>query len=118
MAPKDPSTPKSKGTKAAKGGVVKRTPVKSSPVKGSASTIPDRDLVFLWKCVKMSTGMKIDWAAIAKDAGKPAGTVQKQYSRLNIKMESYLANTASGPADATDENNEKDIQTGELNESE
>ncbi|KAJ5162648.1 uncharacterized protein N7500_004478 [Penicillium coprophilum] len=107
MAPKDPTTPKSKGTKAAKGGVVKRTPVKSSP-----------DLVFLWKCVKMSTGMKIDWAAIAKDAGKPAGTVQKQYSRLNIKMESYLANTASGSADATDENNEKDIQTGELNESE
>lgn len=30
--------------------------------------------------------LQIDWPAVAKDAGKPVGTVKKQWSRLNIKM--------------------------------
>ncbi|KOS47895.1 hypothetical protein ACN38_g1211 [Penicillium nordicum] len=76
-----------KATKPVKAGIVKRTPAKAkvSLAKVPYSTI-HRDLVFLWKCVKMSTGMKIDWPAVAKDAGKPVGTVKKQWSRLNIKM--------------------------------
>ncbi|KAJ5385523.1 hypothetical protein N7517_003434 [Penicillium concentricum] len=152
MAPKAPTTPKAKPTRATKGGIVKRTPTKAtsasvsptkatatkvSPVKATATKVfpvkatankpapgapLDKDLVFLWKCVNMSSGIKIDWAAVSEDAGKSVGTVQKQYWRLNTKVEKYLAATA--PADAADgsdnenDTNEKDVQTADSNETE
>ncbi|KAJ5961283.1 uncharacterized protein N7479_008433 [Penicillium vulpinum] len=148
MAPKEPSTPKSKSkvTKPAKAKITKRTTGKVSPAKASSTkasppdasppnasppdasplnaSLPrassgtfsfakaaafERDLVFLWKCVKMSSGMKIDWAAVAKDAGKPTGTVQKQYWRLNAKMEKHTATTDH--LDPNEEDNEQEDQT-------
>ncbi|CAI7631846.1 unnamed protein product [Penicillium viridicatum] len=99
---KEPTTPK-KATKPVKAGIVKRTPAKAKIAPANASSTIDRDLVFLWKCVKMSTGMKIDWPAVAKDAGKSVGTVQKQWSRLNMKLEkSVHFNTSDSDKDATD----------------
>ncbi|OQD67071.1 hypothetical protein PENPOL_c004G02469 [Penicillium polonicum] len=97
---KEPTTPK-KATKPVKTGIVKRTPAKAKIPPANVSSTIDRDLVFLWKCVKMSTGMKIDWPAVAKDAGKPVGTVQKQWSRLNMKLEkSVHFNTSDSDKDA------------------
>ncbi|KAJ9487258.1 hypothetical protein VN97_g6076 [Penicillium thymicola] len=98
---REPTTPK-KATKPVKAGIVKRSQVKAKVSHANVPHSPiDRDLVFLWKCVKMSTGMKIDWPAIAKDAGKPVGTVQKQWSRLNTKMEkSAPFNTSASDKDA------------------
>ncbi|KAJ5207936.1 hypothetical protein N7449_002315 [Penicillium cf. viridicatum] len=106
---KEPITPK-KATKPVKAGIVKRTPIKAkvSLENVSSSTI-DRDLVFMWKCVKMSTGMKIDWPAVAKDVGKSVGTVQKQWSRLNIKLEKSVPalNANDSDKDANDANDEE-----------
>ncbi|CAI7573404.1 unnamed protein product [Penicillium discolor] len=77
------STTTNKATKPVKAGITKRKPVKAkASLANISSPHIDRDLVFLWKCIKMSTGMKIDWPAVAKDAGKSVGTVQKQWSRL------------------------------------
>ncbi|KAJ5515081.1 hypothetical protein N7463_004633 [Penicillium fimorum] len=128
MAPKAPTTPKAKPAKAAKGGITKRTPTKVSPVKATANKAApgaplDKDLLFLWKCVQMSTGMKIDWTLVSNDTGKPFGILQKQYWRLNTKIEKYIAATspADAPADASDVDNdtsEKCIQTTESNEAE
>ncbi|KAJ5834076.1 hypothetical protein N7447_000102, partial [Penicillium robsamsonii] len=128
MAPTTPTTPKAKPAKPAKGGITKRTPTKASPVKAtpnkSGPGAPlDKDLMFLWNCVRMSTGMKIDWAAVSKNAGKPIGTVQKQYWRLNTRIEKYIAatNPADAPADASDDindANEKGVQTAQSNKTE
>lgn len=54
------STTPNKATKPVKAGITKRKPVKAkaSLANVSSATI-DRDLVLLWKCVKMSTGMKV-----------------------------------------------------------
>lgn len=60
---------------------------------------------------------QIDWAAVAKDAGKPAGTVQKQYSRLNTKCEKAEA-AASQSELLNKEINEKVEPSTETNESE
>lgn len=64
---KEPITPK-KATKPVKAGIVKRTPVKAkvSLANVSSSTI-DRDLVFMWKCVKMSTGMKVSVSQLSSN---------------------------------------------------
>ncbi|KAJ5879790.1 hypothetical protein N7455_003255 [Penicillium solitum] len=83
---------------------------KASLANVSSATI-DRDLVFLWKCVKMSTGMKIDWPAVARVAGKSVGTVKKQWSRLNIKLEKSVpaVNTSdSNDADEADHANDEE----------
>ncbi|CAI7631949.1 unnamed protein product [Penicillium crustosum] len=100
------STTPNKATKPVKAGITKRTPVKAKASLALASVSSpniDRDLVFLWKCVKMSTGMKIDWLAVANDAGKSVGTVQKQLSRLNIKLEkSVPINTDDSAKDTED----------------
>ncbi|KAJ5535183.1 hypothetical protein N7527_001437 [Penicillium freii] len=99
---KEPTT-QNKATKPVKAGIVKRTPAKAKIAPANVSPTIGRDLVFLWKCVKMSTGMKIDWPAVAKDAGKSVGTVQKQWSRLNMKLEkSVHFNTSDSDKDATD----------------
>ncbi|KAJ5184439.1 hypothetical protein N7491_007696 [Penicillium cf. griseofulvum] len=112
MASKEPSTPKAKATKPVKGGIVKRTPVKVSPTKATSGPTIDKNLVFLWKCVNMSTGMKINWVAVANDAGKSTSTVQKQYSRLNAKLEKYVATMGPDVApDNEDDTNDKVIQT-------
>ncbi|KAJ5407190.1 hypothetical protein N7465_008474 [Penicillium sp. CMV-2018d] len=112
---KEPTTPK-KATKPVNAGIVKRTPAKAKIPPVNVSSTIDRDLVFLWKCVKMSTGMKIDWPAVAKDAGKPVGTVQKQWSRLNMKLEKSIHfntndsdkdATGKGAATAADDNDEE-----------
>ncbi|KAG0158586.1 hypothetical protein Pdw03_4778 [Penicillium digitatum] len=105
---KEPTTPK-KAIKPVKAGILKRTPVKVSPAKTS-STAADKELVFLWKCVKMSSGMKIDWSAIATDAGKSVNTVQKQWSRLNIKMEKIVSAATANDSDKdVDEDSDGDL---------
>jgi gas vesicle protein len=54
---------------------------------------------------------QIDWAAVADDAGKSSNTVQKQYSRLNMKLEKYVAAMQPNVASETeDDTNEKVIQ--------
>ncbi|KAJ6191160.1 hypothetical protein N7519_001181 [Penicillium mononematosum] len=40
----------------------------------------------MWKIMRMSA-MKIDWPAIAKDAGTSVGAVQKRRYRLRIKIQ-------------------------------
>ncbi|KXG50638.1 uncharacterized protein PGRI_044050 [Penicillium griseofulvum] len=111
MATNEQSTPKAKVTKSTTGRVVKRIPVKTSSAKTTPGYVPDKDLVFLWKCIKMSTGVKIDWAAVADDAGKSVNTIQKQYSRLNIKLEKYVATMRPGVASETeDDTNDKAVQ--------
>lgn len=57
---KEPTTPKAKATKPVKaGGIAKRTPVKASPAKASPAGISlaiiDKDVIFLWKCIKTSS---------------------------------------------------------------
>ncbi|CAI7608260.1 unnamed protein product [Penicillium glandicola] len=89
---KDQTTPTL--PKSAKAGVAKRTAVKTSPRKASFAHV-DKDTMFLWKCIKLSPGFKPDWVAVGRDAGKPAGTVQKQYSRLNRKLEEIAAAEAA-----------------------
>lgn len=47
--------------------------------------------------------LQIDWLAVANDAGKSVGTVQKQLSRLNIKLEkSVPINTDDSAKDTED----------------
>lgn len=73
MAPKEPGTSKAKSDKPVKAGVSKRSPKKTSPTKASPSKAPtagvDRDLLFLWKCIKLSGGLKVSvshrWATVS-----------------------------------------------------
>ncbi len=62
------STTPNKATKPVKAGITKRTPVKAKASLALASVSSpniDRDLVFLCKCVKMSTGMKVSVSQLA-----------------------------------------------------
>lgn len=62
---KEPTIPKvkAKASKPVKSGIVKRTPVKTSPAKRSPtkleSSTMERDVVFLWKCIKLSNSFKV-----------------------------------------------------------
>ncbi|KAJ5774766.1 hypothetical protein N7457_009662 [Penicillium paradoxum] len=99
MAPQKPDTPKASADKPVESGVSKLSPAKSpnmiSHMKGSILGA-NKDLLFLWKCITLSNGMKaiilkIDWAAVSEDAGKSVPAVKKQFSRLNLKCEKTLA---------------------------
>lgn len=55
--------------------------------------------------------LQIDWPAVARVAGKSVGTVKKQWSRLNIKLEKSVpaVNTSdSNDADEADHANDEE----------
>ncbi|CDM34750.1 unnamed protein product [Penicillium roqueforti FM164] len=113
---KEPTTPKAKATKPVKtGGIAKRTPVKASPAKASPARISlaiiDKDVIFLWKCIKTSS-MKasIDWNAVAKETGKSTSTLQKQFSRLNQKLEKNVK--VAAPDASSDKDANEDVMVG------
>ncbi|OQE23350.1 hypothetical protein PENFLA_c011G01657 [Penicillium flavigenum] len=117
---KESTIPKAKEaeeTKPAKAGIVKRTPVKASPVKLSRakSVVPSEDILFMWKIMQMSA-MKIDWPTMAKDAGTSVGTLQKRFSRLRIKIQQYLSVVASSESSGNGTNSSeanKDVDGSE-----
>ncbi|KGO75617.1 hypothetical protein PITC_050470 [Penicillium italicum] len=109
---KEQVTPK-KATKPVKAGIVKRTPVKAFPANAS-SIAAEKDAMFLWKCIKLSSAVKINWAAVAQDAGKSVGTVQKQWSRLNIKM-AKIAATSDPEEDAEEDADGDADENADLN---
>ncbi|KAJ5361380.1 hypothetical protein N7541_002224 [Penicillium brevicompactum] len=100
-----------------RGAIVKRPPTKTSPAKPgprSSETVANRDLLFLWRAVKLSGGITPDKEALGRELGCSAGAAIKRWHRLKAKMEGIEA--AQG-AD-NDANNDDADMGGDPNDAE
>ncbi|KAJ5793808.1 hypothetical protein N7457_000407 [Penicillium paradoxum] len=120
MAPKrsadseSPSTPRA--SKKTKDAIAKRTPAKRTPVKNaSAKSTPvkgltkgestaEKDLMFLWTCIKFSGGIDLKATEVARELGMSTTTIGKKFWRLRKKLEDNQPSQTASEKQASEDN--------------
>ncbi|KAJ5332422.1 uncharacterized protein N7506_006205 [Penicillium brevicompactum] len=93
-----------------RGGIVKRTPSKAAPTKvgtRSSDAVASRDLLFLWRVVKLSGGVTPDKNVLASELGCSTAAAMKRWTRFKAKMEKI---EAAAQADDDDEDDDATMQ--------